>query len=157
MIPPALSPTPPARQPAPQGPYLRGGPAHKPEHAEPSGQNAQRANAPHGQRQGIPFGAAQQAVIANGIDAREQTGGVHAVGLIHEALPRGLGKTLRHHGPAHHRHRAAQQVMRDRGGHFRQITPLAMQSSVLKGIDAVAELGHFGVVRHHDAQRGIPA
>ena len=75
---------------------------------------------------------------------------MHTVGLVHKALTGGLGKALGNHGAAHHRGNPLKQIVRNGVGHLRQVALAAVQNAVFKGVDAVAEFGHFGVMRNHD-------
>ena len=114
-----------------------------------------RADAAHGQRQGVALGIAQQAAAPDGVNAREQTRSVQAVGLFHQVLARGLGKTLGHQRAAHHRRRGREQALRVMLRKRRQLMAAAVQDAVLKRIDAVAVFGHLGVMGNHD--HGHPA
>ena len=78
------------------------------------------------------------------------TSRMHAVGLVHKALPGSLGKAFGNHGTTHHRHYALKQVGRHGFGQLRQIALAAMQNAVFKRVDAVAVFGHGGIVGNHN-------
>ena len=106
---------------------------------------------PHRQRQGIALRiAVEEAGPLDGVDAGKQTGRMHAVGLFHQTAARGFREFFRHQGPTKDGRGGRQQVLllirADRHG----LVLFADQDAVFQRVDAVAELGHLGVVGHHD-------
>ena len=111
---------------------------------------------PHRQRQGIALRiAAQETGAFDGVDAGKQPGRMHAVGLFHQAAARGFGEFFRHQGTAQDGRRRRQQVLLLVRADGHRLVFLADQDAVFQRVDAVAELGHLGVVGHHD--HGDPA